>query len=121
MPSTRRLGERAEALAAVHLETQGYRILDRNFLARRGEIDLVAEEGDVLCLVEVRSRESADFGDPLETISREKRARLVRAARQLLAERGWLERAVRFDVVGIVYEPELRITVVKNAFDATGA
>ncbi len=49
-------GREAEALAAAWLETRGYRILARNHALRRGEVDLVCRDGDVLCFVEVRSR-----------------------------------------------------------------
>jgi Holliday junction resolvase-like predicted endonuclease len=61
------------------------------------------------------------FGDPLETISPRKQARVIRAARHFMATRRMLDRAVRFDVVGIVYAPELSVRLVRGAFESTAA
>ncbi|MFH1132818.1 MAG: YraN family protein [Pseudomonadota bacterium] len=113
-------GHAAERLAARFLEQQGYRILEFNYLVKTGEIDIVAEENGVLCVVEVRSRKSRDFGDPLETVDWKKRTRLIRATQHLLAVRGWEDRQMRFDVVGIVYQPKLEISLVRDAFDGSG-
>ena len=78
-----------------------------------GEIDLVAIDKDMLCVIEVRSRGRTDFGHPLETVDARKRARLRRAAAAYLAKKGAKKggenRPVRFDVVAIVGETiELR-------------
>lgn len=122
MPSpTSRKGQRAEEVAARFLEHEGYRILERNYRCRSGEVDIVAEERGVLCFVEVRSTRSRDFGDPLETIDPAKQARLVRAARHYLTLRRAHEREVRFDVVGVVYEPAPEIRLVRGAFEARSA
>jgi len=72
----------------------------------------------VLCFVEVRSLRTTDHGHPLETIGRRKQARIIRAARHYLAVRGGAEREVRFDVVSIVYEPELELRLIRGAFEA---
>ncbi|MCB9555074.1 MAG: YraN family protein [Deltaproteobacteria bacterium] len=116
--STTARGQRAEALACAHLIENGYRIIERNVRARIGEIDIVAEEGEVLCFVEVRSKHDAEHGDPLETINRPKQRRILRAAERYLAA-DQAQRYVRFDVIGIVYQPELQVTLVRDAFDAT--
>lgn len=110
-------GQRAEQQTVRFLQEQGYRIIQRNYRCRLGEIDLIAEDGAVLCFIEVRSRRSDAFGDPLETIDRPKQRRIIRAARLFLARGGCGDREVRFDVVGIVYEPELRIRLIKGAFE----
>lgn len=119
--STTEKGQRAEQLALHYLKGQGYRILQRNYRCRLGEIDLVAEEAGVLCFVEVRSTNSRAFGDPLETINAKKQARIIRTARYYLTVTGSHKRQVRFDVVGIVFEPELRIELIRGAFEASGA
>jgi putative endonuclease len=110
-------GQRAEQQTVLFLQEQGYRIIQRNYRCRVGEIDLIAEDGAVLCFIEVRSRRSDAFGDPLETIDRAKQRRIIRAARLFLASGRHGDREVRFDVVGIVYEPELRIRLIKGAFE----
>jgi putative endonuclease len=119
--STTEKGQRSEELALHYLKGQGYRILERNYRCRRGEIDLVAEEAGVLCFVEVRSTKSSAFGDPLETINTRKQARIIRTARHYLMVTQSHERQVRFDVVGIVFSPELRIQLVRGAFEAGAA
>ena len=79
------LGRAAEAAAARFLERQGCRILTTNFRAKGGELDLVAEDGAVLAIVEVRYRASDRYGGAAASITHAKRARIVRAARLLLA------------------------------------
>ena len=91
-------GSDAEALAARFLEARGLKVLARNFRARRGEIDLVARDGDTLVFVEVRLRRSSAFGGAVESITPQKRARLVAAAQAyLLRLRG--DPPCRFDAV----------------------
>lgn len=115
------LGTRGEAAAARHLESLGYRILDRRFRTRAGEIDLVAEEAGTLVFVEVKSRSGLGFGRPAEAVDRRKRARLARAASVYLAQRRLLERACRFDVLEVLKAPggDLRCLLIKDAFQAS--
>jgi putative endonuclease len=76
----RRLGAFGERLAAAHLEAKGYRIRARNFRCREGEIDIVAQDGDTLVFVEVRTRRGDALGGPAESVTAIKEARLVTAA-----------------------------------------
>jgi putative endonuclease len=109
--TTTQAGAEAEALAARYLAHQGYRILERNFRVKGGELDIVALDGAVTCFVEVRARRSAAYGRPEETIGPRKQARLILAARHWLAK----HRAdrCRFDAVGILGG---KITLIKDAF-----
>jgi putative endonuclease len=117
-----RLGRAAEDVAARHLASQGLRILQRNFRRRLGEIDLVAREGGIVVIVEVRTRSSDKYGGAAASIDARKRARIIRAARLLLQIRPEYARApVRFDVV-IVHEAlaeNPRVHWIKHAFLAT--
>lgn len=114
--STHQTGLLAEAFAGQALTELGYRISERNLRNRGGEIDIVAWEGETLCIVEVRYTESADFGGPFATISEHKKSRLRRAAAaylQTLAR----EPDVRFDVVGVTGPAEaMRFELLRNAF-----
>ena len=112
---SRLLGSQAESLAAEHLARCGYRIVARNVTAKRGELDLVAIDGDTLCFVEVRARKSDAFGAADETVGPTKRRRLIAAARVFLAR--WRDPSMpcRFDVVAIAPGG---VRVTKNAFDA---
>lgn len=72
------LGRSGEALAAGYLEAQGMRIVDRNWRCRGGEIDIVAVDGDVLVIAEVKTRKSLAYGHPFEAVDADKLARLHR-------------------------------------------
>ncbi|MGN1098039.1 MAG: YraN family protein [Clostridia bacterium] len=114
--SKKEIGNKGEELAVRHLKRQGYKILERNFsVPKVGEIDIVAMDGEYLCFVEVRLRSRADFGTPAQTVTSEKRRRIIRAAQAYLI-RGGLERSlVRFDVVE-VYGVDTKPVVIKDAF-----
>jgi putative endonuclease len=115
----RGLGQEAEQAAVEHLERQGYRICARNFLARGGELDIVAEKDETVCFVEVRMRSSAAWGDPSQTVTRAKQQKVVRAAMQFLQRAGGEPRMVRFDVVSVVGRgSSARVEHLPNAFDA---
>jgi len=112
------LGRAAEAAAARHLERLGYRLITANFRARRGELDLVAQDGDVLAIVEVRYRASNRYGGAAASITHAKRTRIIRAARVLLAKNPPLARLpARFDVVEVSGPPDdLHCTLIRAAF-----
>jgi len=102
MPSGRsRLGAQGERIATAHLEARGFSIEARNYRTRFGEVDLVARDGEETVFVEVKTRRSRAFGPPEESVTPRKRARIVRAASQYLAERGLAEQPWRVDVVAI--------------------
>ena len=119
MTERRERGDEAEDAAAEFLEAQGFRITARNFLARGGELDIVAEKEDLLCFVEVRMRSSAVWGDPSQTITWAKQRKVVRAAMHFLAKAGQLDRQLRFDVISVTGRgPGKRLEHIPNAFDA---
>ena len=114
-----RLGSEAEEQCVASLERAGYRICERNWLVREGELDIVAERDGYLCFVEVRMRTSAVFGDPSLTVTREKQRRVVRAALRYLQRRPAARRMIRFDVMTVLGRG--RAAVIEHlpgAFDA---
>jgi putative endonuclease len=112
------LGRAAEEAAARFLERQGCRILAANFRARGGELDLVVEDGAVLAIVEVRYRASNRYGGAAASITRAKRARIVRAARFLLATHPPLAMLpARFDIIEVSGPADdLKCELIKAAF-----
>ncbi len=115
----REYGNEAESAAVRHLEARGYRVRARNFRCRYGELDVVAEQGDTVCFVEVRMRSTAVWGDPAHTVSFAKQRRVVKAALHYLFQNDLRERMVRFDVVSVVGQGEqARVEHIPNAFDA---
>jgi putative endonuclease len=109
------LGDSGEELACAHLSASGYRIVARNHRSRRGEVDIVAEKGELLVFVEVRTRSESTFGGPEETVSFRKQQRFILAAQDFLMRRRGPPRGVRFDVVAVVGD---KVTHFENAFDA---
>ena len=117
----RATGRAAEAAAEAWLVSQGFEVLARNHATRRGEVDLVCREGEVICFVEVRSRTGEAQGSPLETISPAKARKVVAAATDWAWQHGRLDAALRFDVVAVVLgEGAPRFELVRGAFDSHG-
>ena len=114
--STHATGRRGEDLAVEFLTERGYQILDRNVHTPYGEIDCVAQHGDLLVFVEVKTRRSAAFGAPQEAVTDAKRSRLCRSAAVYLQERGVTDRPCRFDVVAIVSGTRPEIVHLPDAF-----
>ena len=111
------LGSKGEELAVRFLKHNGYRILERNFRCRVGEIDVVACEGDTICFVEVKSRHSEDYGGPESGLTKRQERRIVNAALFYLSRRRAETADCRFDVVSIVMaEPEPQIELFQGAF-----
>ncbi|HEY6921999.1 MAG TPA: YraN family protein [Steroidobacteraceae bacterium] len=97
-----RIGQRAEDVAADFLRAQGLEILERNYRRRLGELDIIAREGEVLIIAEVRLRSSNQYGGAAASVDGRKQQRLVRAAAQLLQQRTDLSHLrVRFDVLAV--------------------
>jgi putative endonuclease len=96
---------------------RGYRLVERNYRTRRGEIDLILSKEDTLVFVEVKLRRGTGFGDPLEAVTPRKQATLRSLAIQYLSESKPRYETLRFDVVGILAGRNgLLIRHVENAF-----
>ncbi len=106
------VGRAAEDAALARLRQSGLRLLERNYRARRGEIDLVMRDGDTLVFVEVRYRRSTSHGAAAETVDRRKRARLIAAAQSYLQQNRRND-ACRFDVVAL---QDGRLDWMRDAF-----
>jgi putative endonuclease len=111
-------GRIGEDLAHRHLRRHGCTVVARNYRvpSGRGEIDIVAWHGEQLVFVEVKTRASAEFGEPSGAVDMEKRDRVMRAARDYVrrAEVPWDR--VRFDIVSIVLQPQTAIEWLQDAF-----
>lgn len=109
------IGRAFEDIACGYLTTNGYRIVTRNYRVTTGEIDIVGWDGEVLCFVEVRGRAADEHGDPLETITPQKRSRIIRAAREYIATLPQPWPVMRFDVIGIISDGAP--VLIRDAFD----
>jgi putative endonuclease len=111
--TTIELGARNEAGAAAALEAAGYRVVERNFRCKAGELDIIARDGDILVFVEVRSRSDGAYGDAAFAVGPGKRQQVARIARAYLALRDPDFDQSRFDVVAITGD---RVEIFKDAF-----
>jgi putative endonuclease len=115
--SRKSLGRLGEELAARALAARGYRIRQRNWRCPAGELDIVAEDGDVLAFVEVKTRRGRAFGAPEEAITPAKQAKLIELAATYAQESGW-PGDWRIDVAAVELTPDgrlLRVEIIQNA------
>lgn len=98
---TKSVGDRGEDAAAAFLERVGYRIAERNWQCRLGELDIVAWDGPVLVLCEVKTRRTRKAGSPEEAVGPTKQRRISRLAAAYISEHGLEPESVRFDVVAL--------------------
>lgn len=116
---TQKMGRNAEERASRHLQDHGLVILGRNLRSKTGEIDLIANDSGTLIFIEVRHRDTRQYGGAAASVNRNKQLRLIRTANYFLPTltrryfRGRLP-ICRFDVVSIDTDG---LTWIKNAFD----
>lgn len=111
----RKVGGIYEGLACDYLRDKGYEILERNYFTRRGELDIIAREGETTVFVEVKYRSSIANGEPYEAVTPTKLMHLMKAAEYYLISHGGMERRARFDVVSILKTPAgYKIKHLKN-------
>jgi putative endonuclease len=105
------LGRYGENLAARHLDDDGFVVLERNWRCDQGEIDIVARDGDVLVVCEVKTRSSLRHGTPFEAVTQRKLHRLERLGMRWIRERGLRPTELRIDVVSVLRPPQGRAVV----------
>ena len=96
-----RIGAWGEEVASQYLEAKGYQILARNWRTQEGEVDLVAQEGETVVFVEVKTRTSKDFGWPEDSVTTTKQRRLQRSAMAYLMDQDLIDVPWRIDVIAI--------------------
>ncbi|MCI4445200.1 MAG: YraN family protein [Candidatus Aminicenantes bacterium] len=108
-----------EELAANYLQNKGYEILQKHFYFHHTEIDLIARDGNYLVFVEVKTRSSADFGRPEESLTERKKHYLRRAAEGYLYLNNLYHLDCRFDVISISFDQfnQPLIEHLENAFE----
>ena len=114
---TKALGDFGEERAALYLRRRGYRIVERNFRCRQGQIDLIAEDKatGTIVFVEVKTRTEGGLGRPAEAVDANKQRFLRLAAEQWLSENDARDCSARFDVIEVLL-PEGAVNRIENAF-----
>jgi putative endonuclease len=121
MKGTRkRLGDAGEEIAVRELTRRGYQVRERNWRCPEGELDIVAEQGETLVFVEVRTRRGDRFGTPEESITPAKRAHLIASAQAYLQAYSLENRDWRIDIVAVEMSSRgelVRVDVIENAVE----
>ena len=110
------LGKLGEDLAVDYLLEHGYTILDRNYRFEKAEVDILSQKGNTLIVVEVKTRSSADFGNPQDFVTPKQIKQLVKAVDQYINNND-LNVEVRFDIIAIIKQgATFDIEHIKDAF-----
>jgi putative endonuclease len=116
------LGKAGEDRAAKFLVGKGYRVLERNFRTRSGELDLIALHEGTIVFVEVKTRTSNAFGAPELAVTPQKQRKMIKTALGYIKYKKLHSLPCRFDVVAISDATEKEVELIQNAFemDRTG-
>ena len=113
------IGNIGESIALKHIEEQGFFLIEKNFrFGNDGEIDIVAQDKDMLVFIEVKTRTNHSFGNPIMSVTKKKQHFLRRAAEGYMFKRKILNTPCRMDVIAIdlIDKKNPVITHLKNAF-----
>jgi len=114
-------GKAAEDAAVKFLKAKEYKILERNYKNKFGEIDIIAQQKDVICFLEVKARHSLNLGFPQEAVEVRKQRQIARVAVAYLKLNKLLGRPARFDVLALLYlNTQPQISLITNAFELSG-
>ena len=112
------LGKKGEEVALRFLKKNGYKIIEKNYVCKMGEMDIIAREKDTLVFVEVKTRTSMAFGPPQLAVNSTKQMQLSKVALYFLKEKRLEEVKARFDVIAVLLRPRgEQIELIKDAFD----
>ena len=112
------LGQQGEDIAAKFLMKKGYKILDRNWRHHHLELDIVAMDGDMLVVVEVKTRYSDEYGEPDLAVNKSKQKRIIASADAYIVQHD-MDVETRFDIISIILGKETVIEHIEDAFYPT--
>jgi putative endonuclease len=114
------LGKKGEDMAVRHVKGLGYRVIERNYRCPLGEIDLIAQDGDYLAFIEIKTRRGRSTGEAKEAVGNRKQRKLTQLALYYLKNEFKNDSKARFDVVAIsLYDKKNKIELIKDAFEAS--
>ena len=118
MMQKKELGKKGEEVALRFLKKRGYRIIEKNYVCKLGEMDIIAKEKDTLVFIEVKTRTSTAFGPPQLAVNLSKQRQLSKVALNYLKEKHLEDVKARFDVVAILLgQKGEEIELIRDAFD----
>jgi len=115
-----KLGAQGEDLAVDYLKKKGLTIRVRNYRKKTGEIDIIAQDGQCLVFIEVKTRKSLRFGQPYESVTLTKQAQISRVALDYITRNKLHDQPIRFDVISILLQSggDTDINHLPNCFEA---
>lgn len=116
------LGGIGEKVAEEYLESQGYRIIEKNYKCKLGEIDIIAIDKDIIAFIEVKTRSSDTYGQPGEAVNYHKQKKIVQTALSYISDKKLFNWMSRFDVVEVIIDNDriVDINLIKDAFQYSG-
>ncbi len=109
-------GAIGEKLAVNYLIKNNYKIIDRNFKCKLGEIDIIATVDDMIVFVEVKTRKSSSYGYPYEAVTVNKQQKIIKTAYSYIKLKKIANKQYRFDIIEIFLDKNIMINHIKNAF-----
>lgn len=109
------IGRIGENLATKYLENQGYKIIERNFIANQGEIDIIAKDKEEYVFIEVKTRTNSLYGKPIDAVNKPKQKHLKNTVKYYLYSKHLENEYVRLDVIEVyLFEHSYRINHIKQ-------
>jgi putative endonuclease len=111
------LGNLGEEYSVVYLQKKGYEVVERNYRFQKNEIDIIAKFGNNLIIAEVKTRQTAEIGEPWRAVTKSKQKQIIKVANQYV-QANQIDLDVRFDIVSIVHNSyRTEIEHIEGAFD----
>jgi len=111
------LGNWGEEYSVIYLQKKGYEVVERNYRFQKNEIDIIAKFGNNLIIVEVKTRQTAEIGEPWRAVTKSKQKQIIKVANQYI-QANQIDLDVRFDIVSIVHNSyRTEIDHIEGAFD----
>ncbi|MBI2608408.1 MAG: YraN family protein [Deltaproteobacteria bacterium] len=115
----KKIGNEGEEVALYYLEKKSFKIIEKNYSVKVGEIDIIASKNNVLHFIEVKTRVNDHFGAPYNAITHSKIKKISRAARCFLLSYSHNFSAYQFDVISLVKDKSYKVHFIENAFDVS--
>ncbi|MZG30409.1 MAG: YraN family protein [Nitrospinae bacterium] len=111
-------GQEGESAALDFLKKKSYRILEKNFRSKLGEIDIIADHKGVIVFIEVKARSNHEYGHPFIALTPTKQKKIIQTAQSFLSQKRIVDKPVRFDVIAMTMDPSntWKIELLENAF-----
>lgn len=100
------LGKNGEDVAVEYLKKNGYKVIERNFFCRQGEIDIIALDKECIVFLEIKSRTNTEYGLPSESVTKRKIEHMLKAIRYYLYIRNLEKENIRIDVIEVYVDKE---------------